>query len=120
MATAARIAARQQKDGDGITSQLAEKMYAHRGGDFMAVVELHVKETSDEDDGAHGVRLIITEIEVTERGSDLEHHLRDLAKFLWGARQEQPTLLDGEIQPGDADLISDGKAFMTEPEPATV
>ena len=48
------------------------------------------------------------------------HHLRDLAKFLWGARQEQPTLLDGEIQPGDADLISDGKALIEQPEPATV
>jgi hypothetical protein len=120
MTTAARIAARQQKDGDGITSSLAEKMHASLGSRHMAIVELDVDETANLEDGTGKVKLVIETIEVTERGSDLEHHLRDLAKHLWGARQQQPTLLDGEIQPGDADLISDGKAFMTEPEPATV
>ena len=120
MATAARIAARQAKDGDGITSQLADQMHNNLGSRHMAIIELDVDETANLEDGTSKVKLVIETIEVTEHGSDLEHHLRDLAKFLWGARQEQPTLLDGEIQPGDADLISDGKALIEQPEPATV
>jgi hypothetical protein len=115
MATAARIAARQAKDGDGITSKLADQMHASKGAYYMAVVELHVDEVADKADGGEKVKLDIEAIEIAPRGSDLETHLRDLTKHLWDARQDEPTLLDGEPRQSETDLVTAGKATVETP-----
>ena len=88
MATAVRIAGRQAKDGDGITSKLADQMHASKGAYYMAIVELKVDEVAD---------------------------LRELTKHLWDARQEQPTLLDGEPRQSETDIIDAGKALVETP-----
>lgn len=115
MATAVRIAGRQAKDGDGITSKLADQMHASKGAYYMAIVELHVDEVTDVADGREKVKVDIEAIEITARGSDLETHLRDLTKHLWDARQEQPTLLDGEPRQSETDIIDAGKALVETP-----
>jgi hypothetical protein len=114
MATAARIAARQQKDGDGITSQLADQMHNRLASRHMAIVELAVDEVANSEDGTGKVKLIIETIEIAPAGP-LEDHLRDTQKHLWGARQEQPTLMDGETVPTVGDIITDGQALTTQP-----
>lgn len=115
MATAVRIAARQQKDGDGITSKLADQMHANNAARYMAVVELCVDEVGDVQDGSGKVKLVIETIEIADRASDLETHLRDLAKHLWDARQDEPTLLDGVPQQSETDLVTAGQALVEAP-----
>jgi hypothetical protein len=115
MATAARIAARQAKDGDGITSQLADQMHANLGGRYVAIVELEVDETANLEDGTSKVKLVIETIEFAERASGLEDHLRDVQKHLWDTRQDEPTLLDGEPRQSETDLVTAGKATVETP-----
>lgn len=110
MATAVTIGARKAKDGDGITSELADKMHSNLAARYMAVIEVAVDEVADLEDGTGKVRLVIETIEVAGRSSELDDYLRRLSHSMWNDRQEQPTLTSADdIEPGLDDLVKDGQ-----------
>lgn len=103
-------------DSTGVTEEVARKMHANRGAYYMAIVELKVKRTDDDDDGQHGVDLILTQVEPAT-DTKLDDHLRELCRALHAARKlhgedEQPQL-DGvdDIEPKVSDVIARGQAL---------
>lgn len=112
MATLAKIAARPNLDGTGITPALADQMYSALGSYHMAIVELRVAETSEKDDDNTGVKLVVETIEPAT-SSDSEAHLRDLSRALWRERNPQTTLdsLD-EVEPTTDQILRDGGALI--------
>jgi hypothetical protein len=109
-------------DATGVTEELAEKLFAHKGKHLMAIVELKVDEIHDKTDGKQRVDLVITQVEPaddsTTEGKMLEDHLRELTRTTYynrkvaGGKDGQLALPDADgPDPKIGDVIDRGNAL---------
>ncbi len=105
-------------DATGITEELAEKMYAHKGKRYMGIVELQVDEIHEKTDGKRRVDLILTLVEPAT-DARLEDHLRELTRVCYFNRQTDTPLplsdADGP-DPKIEDVIRNGEALVERDE----
>lgn len=107
-------------DATGVTEEIAQQLFAHKGKHFMAIVELKVDELHDKTDGKQRVDLVITQVEPAWDSPQLEDHLRELTRTMYYNRKVddgQPTLPDsGGPDPKIGDVIGQGAALMVSDE----
>jgi hypothetical protein len=103
-------------DTTGVTEDIANQMYAHRGKHYMAIVEVKVEETHEKADGTKKVDLILTQVEPAA-SDDLDEHLRELVRTLYYNRGtgDQPTLGQGTDEPTVEKVLAAGAKHRPHP-----
>lgn len=74
-------------DSTGVTEDIANAMYAHKGKHYMAVVEVVVDERHEKAEGKKRVDLVIEQFEPA-LDDNLSEHLRELTRGLYAARAQ--------------------------------
>lgn len=104
-------------DATGVTEEIADEMYAHKGKHYMAIVELNVDETHDRADGKRKVDLVFTQVEPA-LDDRLDEHLRELTRTLHYNRklhspdeQLQIDTLD-DVEPTVEGVVAAGQHFI--------
>lgn len=105
-------------DATGVTKTLARTMHANVGGHYLAIVDLRVVRQLNDDDGSHGVELVIDQIEPVVDGKlngALIDHVRDIQAALYRNRKlaegdEELPLEDGP-EPKVRDIIAQGEGL---------
>jgi hypothetical protein len=103
-------------DATGVTEDIANQMYAHKGKHYMAIVEVKVDERHDKAGGQRRVDLVIEQFEPAV-DDDLEAHLRELTRTLYAnrAHADGQAAIDDTLTPSLTDAIKAGQGF--EPHP---
>lgn len=84
-------------DSTGVTEEIANQLYAHKGRHYMAIVEFKVEERHEKADGTRKVDLILTQVEPAV-SDDMAEHLREISRTCYFNRGtgDQPTLTGHE------------------------
>lgn len=73
-------------DATGVTEDIADELYAHKGRHYMAIVELKVDETHENAEGKRKVDLVLAQVEPA-MDEQLAEHLRELQRTVYLNRQ---------------------------------
>lgn len=113
-------------DSTGVTEELARRMHANIGGHYLAIIDLRVARQLNDDDGGHGVELVIDQIEPVVDGKldgAIVDHVRDIQAALYRNRklldegEQLPLDDDGGPTPAVKDILAQGLGlFDDEPD----
>lgn len=104
-------------DTTGVTETIAKAMYSNLGTYTMAIVEIRAEKRTDDSDGAHGVELVLTQVEPST-DPRLDEHLRGLTQALHTNRvlmsEDGQLSIDttDDIAPKVSDVIAAGAALL--------
>ena len=103
-------------DATGVTEEIAEKMYAHKGKHYMAIVEVMVDERHDKAGGKKRVDLVIEQFEPAI-DTDLADHLRELTRTLYAnrAQADGQAAIDDSLTPDLKDAVAAGRQHAPHP-----
>lgn len=103
-------------DTTGVTEDIANQMYAHKGKHYMAVVEFKVDATHETAEGKRAVDLILTQVEPAA-SEDMDEHLRELVRTCYYNRGtgDQPSLPTGSDEPTVDKVLAAGAKHRPHP-----
>lgn len=96
-------------DSTGVTEEIANQMYAHKGKHYMAIVEVVVEERHEKAGGQKRVDLVIEQFEPAVDDA-LAEHLRELTRTVYQNRAiaDGQATLDDTLTPDLKDAIAAG------------